>query len=173
MKKDYPVWPLATIFFVVFFGSAGYFLYDVGNLITDPSFFRWNREHHLAHGYRVRQPNNLYRLRLGLLQYAQHHQGNLPPMQNAATAHRALMPYVNHVSPFYNITTGRPLIPNAALSNRNYRSITNGKTLISFYDPAPPEGYPEVYYVTLSGHVEHVSLSRWPQVRQASGVTGP
>ena len=165
------MWTLTAIPIAVALGFVGYSLYGVATVMTDPSYFRWDRAHHLAHGYRFRQPNCLYRLRLGLLRYAQHHRGALPPMQNAAIVQRALMPYVNHVRPFYNITTGRPLIPNASLSNRNYRSITNGGSLIAFYDPQPPEGYPEVYYVTVSGHVDHVSLSRWLVTRRALGVT--
>lgn len=170
MRKDHPAWPLVSVLVVIAFGIVGYFVYDVGTVMTDPGYFRWDRAHHLAHGYRRRQPGNLYRLRLGLLEYAQHHQGSLPPMQNAATVQRALMPYINHVRPFYNITTRRPLIPSANLSNRKYRSITNGNTMIAFYDPDPPEGYPEVYYVTVSGHVDHVSLSRWPVTRRVLGV---
>ena len=173
MKKDYPVWPLAAIFFVVFFGSAGYFLYDVGNLITDPGFFRWDREHHLPHGYRFRQERKLERLAGSLKAYAQHHQGCLPPMKDATSAQTALMPYVKNGEIFFNTATRRPFLPNAALFNRRYRAITNGRTLIAFYDPAPPTGYPEVYYVTVSGHVDHVSLSRWPQFRQKAGIVGP
>lgn len=173
MRKDYPVWPLAAIFVGVFFGSLGYFLYGIGTVMTDPSYFSWDREHHLAHGYRFRQPGNLYRLRLGLLEYAQHHHGSLPPMENAATVQRMLMPYINHDKPFFNITTGRPILPNVALSNRKYRSITNGSTLIAFYDPNPPAGYREVYYVTLSGKVDHVNIAQWPRVRQASGIIAP
>ncbi len=165
------MWPLAAAVTAIVIGVLGYFLHGVGILMSDPSYYRWDRAHHLAYGYRRRQPNNLYYLRLGLLEYAQYHQGNLPPMQNAAAVQRMLIPYVHHARPFYNITTGRPLIPNAALSNRKYRSITNPNIMIAFYDPAPPKSYPEVYYVTLNGHVDHISLSRWPLVRQALGVT--
>lgn len=170
MRSGYPRWPLATTLSVIAVGFVGYLLYGATDLMSDPSYYRWDRAHHLAHGYRLRQPDNLYLLRLGLLGYAQHHQGNLPPIQDAATVQRALMPYVHHVRLFHNITTGHPFIPNAALSNRKYRSIINGKSIIAFYDPEPPEGYPEVYFVTLSGHVDHVSLGRWPLVRQALGI---
>ncbi len=168
MKPHYFLWTAALCLLGVLAWPVCALYNGLSDAIADRSYCRWDRAHHVAHGYRVRQPDNLYLLRLGLLEYAQHHQGSLPPMQNAAIAQLVLMSYVNHIRPFYNLTTDRPLVPNAALSNLKYHSITNRSALIAFYDPKPPEGYPEVYYVTLSGHVDHVSLSHWPQIWQAA-----
>ena len=131
-------------------------------VMSDGSEFEY--DHYRPRAYEYHTTRNLATLQEATVEFAQHHRGYLPPMQNLSAALSALRPYLQHKIPWriYNPATQIPFTPNAALSGQKLGA--SGRIALLFYDANPPAGYRESYYVTVTGKVGHVPVSALPKL---------
>lgn len=92
-------------------------------------------------------------LLLAVTQYTQDADELLPPMQTAAAFDAALRPYVPDPAVFVSRVTGKPFIPNAAISGQSLTSFSDLSTVAVFQDVLPPSNIPSTVGF-LDGHVE-------------------
>ncbi len=137
--------------------------------------------------------NQLKQIGLALLMYAQDYDEMLPPMQNAATVKRALLPYVRgNEAVFADPLTHQPYQPNPSLSGRRRMSFSVGggrdsrgkripprsyradipgpaAQVVAFYEASPaPDGTRAVLF--LDGHVQVIPEAEWPRLKRASKI---
>ena len=67
--------------------------------------------------------SNLKQLGLAMIQYTQDYDEMMPPMKDAATAKKALYPYVKSDDVFLSPKTHQPYLPNTSLSHRSLASF--------------------------------------------------
>ena len=136
--------------------------HELSVVMSDGTQFEY--DHVLPRGYEYHTTRNLATLQEATVEFAQHHKGYLPPMQNSRAAINALRPYLQHEVPWYthNPATQVPFTPNAALSGQKLGAL--GRNALLFYDADPPAGYRESYYVTVIGKVGHVPVSDLPKL---------
>ena len=96
---------------------------------------------------------NARALLLAVTQYEQDADETLPPMQSAAAFDAALRSYVPDPAVFVSRVTGRPFIPNAALSGQSVASFSDMSTVAVFQDVLPPSNIRSTVGF-LDGHVE-------------------
>ena len=77
-------------------------------------------------------------LLLAVTQYAQDYDETLPPASSAAVFDAALRPYVPDPSVFVSRVTGKPFIPNAAISGQSVTAFSDPYTVAVFQDVLPP-----------------------------------
>lgn len=115
---------------------------------------------------------NLKQLSLGLLEYAQDWDETLPPMNDAATVKKTLLPYVKSEQIFLQPETHRPYKANTSLSKRTLASFKDPATMVVFYEDAPDKDNTHAV-AFLDGHVKRIPESQWPALKAASHVPGP
>jgi prepilin-type processing-associated H-X9-DG protein len=131
--------------------------------------------------------SQLKQIGLALLMYAQDYDEMLPPMKDAATVKRVLLPYVHgNAAVFADPLTHEPYQPNASLSGRRrslvvtssrdshekplrrrYQIEIPGSTaqVVAFYEASPAaDGTRAVLF--LDGHVQVISASEWPRLKR-------
>lgn len=157
----------ASILCLIIWGGF-VFWHGLGILLSDSTPFEY--DHHLPRGYLSKTERNLITLQVALIEYAQHHKGYLPPMQNSTITILALKPYLQKAIPWRirNPATGISFTPNAALSHKKLGAASSGGQAIAFYDAHPPSGYPESYYITIKGNVGHVPVTGLPKLLAAT-----
>lgn len=115
---------------------------------------------------------SLKQLSLGLIQYVQDYDENLPPMKDAATVKKALLPYVKDKQVFVQPDTQRPYKVNTSLSKRSLASFNDPATMVIFYEDAPDADNMRAV-AFLDGHVKRIPEAQWPALKRASHVPGP
>lgn len=116
--------------------------------------------------------SNLKQLALGILQYQQDNDENMPPMKDAVTVKKAILPYVKSDETFVQPDTKRPYKPNASLSKRNLASFNDPATMVILYEDAPDRDNTRAV-AFMDGHVKRIPESQWPSLKSASHVPGP
>lgn len=116
--------------------------------------------------------SNLKQLGLGLIQYVQDNDENLPPMKDAATMKKAILPYAKSEKIFIQPDTKRPYKPNTSLSKRNLASFNDPATMVVLYEDAPDQDNTRAV-AFMDGHVKRIPESQWPSLKQTSHVPGP
>ncbi len=116
--------------------------------------------------------SNLKQVSLGLLQYVQDYDENLPPMKDAATVKKAIYPYVKSDQIFIQPDTKRPYKPNSSLSGRSLATFSAPATMVTFYEDAADQDNTRAV-AFLDGHVVRIPEAQWPSLKRASHVPGP
>lgn len=168
MKTNHARWfeiVLALVVGLFLARPLGNFSNAVGDLVTDASFFRFDREHHLAHGHISRTSERLFHLQQALLHYSQAHNGDLSPLKSAYLVRQKLLPFTADKKCFTNLDSV-PFQPNSSLANFKYVQIKNSSHTVLFYDEAPPATYPQVYFVTLDGKLQDTSSNDWIRLQR-------
>ena len=138
-------------------------------------------------GANARSNSNLKQIGLGLLQYAQDYDEQLPPMRSAqsmaqirqpydasklATVQQVLQPYLRSTELFAHPTTRQLYRPNLNLSGRSLAAINEPARTVAFYEAAPaPDGTRAVLY--LDGHVKREQENNWARIRAVSAQFAP
>jgi hypothetical protein len=137
--------------------------------------------------------SQLKQIGLALLMYAQDYDEVLPPMENAATVKRLLLPYVRgNEALFVSPRTHEPYQPNPSVSrrrrasfsmspgrdsrgkpipSRRYRADIPGPAgeIVAFYEASPaPDRTRAVFF--LDGQVRVIPESEWPRLKRASKI---
>jgi len=111
---------------------------------------------------------------LAFLMYTSDHDDVFPPMNDPATARRALAPYAPRIDDgkvdiFVQPDTNRLYIPNKILSKRKHAHIKNPAEMVMFYEGTPDKnGFRNVVYV--DGHVKRLSESEWQVAKRQSKI---
>jgi len=116
--------------------------------------------------------SNLKQMSLGMLQYVQDNDENMPPMKDAATVKNAIYPYVKSDQIFLQPDTKRPYQPNSSLSGRSLATFKDPATMVTFYEDAPDQDNTRAV-AFLDGHAKRIPESQWPSLKSASHVPGP
>ena len=112
---------------------------------------------------------NLKQIGLGMMQYVQDYDENLPPMKSAAATKMALFPYIKNNDVFRQPLTHEPYLPNTSLSGRSLESFGGLATMVVYYEASPmPDGTRAVVF--LDGHAKRIRESDWPALKAASHV---
>lgn len=168
MKTSHARWYEIVIVFIVGLLLArpiGNFMHGVNDLVSDAGFHRFENEHHLPHGYTPATKHRLAELRRALFKYSQHHNGDLSLLKSAALVRQKLSVYTHEERCFTNLV-GKPFQPNTSIANYQYSQIKNPDHVVLFYDESPPDTYPQVYFVTVSGRGEDVSSNDWIRLQR-------
>ena len=152
--------------FVVVVWNRSY--HGLSVLMSDHMEFEY--DHNLPRGYDSKTTGYLEALQGASIIYAQHHKGNLPPMQTSAVTLKALTQYLAHGSKYCanNPATKPPFTPDAKLSGRKMGVVSHGGRAILFYDSDPPANYRRSCYVAIKGVAGHVTASDLPKLLIAS-----
>jgi hypothetical protein len=155
--------PAALVLGGVYWVCIG-MIHGLGVVMSESTEFEY--DHSLPRAYEYHMTRNLMTLQEATIQYAQHHRGFLPSMQNSDATITALRPYLQRKIPWrtYNPATQIPFTPNAALSGQKIGD--SGRNAVLFYDANPPAGYRESYYVTVIGKVGHVPVAALSKMLQ-------
>lgn len=122
----------------------------------------------------MRTTNAMRQIGFAALQYEQDHKGQLPPMTDAASFQKALLPYAMTKDIFVSPATGEPFMPNASLNGKKLSSIS-GETILC-YDQKPISGPNNsddlVRVVSLSQFhgTKAMSERNWQREKAASGI---
>lgn len=92
-------------------------------------------------------------LTLAVTMYVEDYDEQLPDTRTAAAFDTALRPYVPDPAVFNSRVTGKPFIPNAALSGKSITAFSDPSQVALFSDVAPPSRIPATVGF-LDGHVE-------------------
>lgn len=140
---------------------------------------------------RASSTSQLKQIGLAVMMYAQDYDEVLPPMENAATVKRLLLPYVRcDEAVFVHPLTQKLFQPNPSLSRRPLSSVSvDPKTrtlrppvletrcidmgelaqVVAFYEARPaPDGTRAVLF--LDGHVQVIPEAQWPRLKRASKI---
>jgi prepilin-type processing-associated H-X9-DG protein len=99
--------------------------------------------------------------------YTQDYDNVLPPMKDAATVKKALLPYVKNDAVFAHPGTKEPYAPNPILSGRKMAHIANSVEMVALYEATPaPDGKRGVVFV--DGHAKRVQEEEWARLKRAS-----
>lgn len=113
--------------------------------------------------------SNLKQLGLALIMYAQDYDSVLPPMKEAATVKKALLPYTKDESVFVRPDTQEPYQPNPILSRKKLAHIKFPASMVALYESSPAaDGTRGLLF--LDGHVARIPEAEWPQHKQASKI---
>jgi len=122
--------------------------------------------------YDAQSQSNLKQIGLGLIQYTQDSDENLPPMQSAAVAKTAIFPYIKSEAVFRQPQTHEPYQPNTSLSGRSLASFNSPSTMVIYYEASPaPDGTRGVLF--FDGHAKRFPEAEWPALKAASHVPNP
>ncbi len=111
--------------------------------------------------------SNLKQVALGALMYMQDYDEALPPMKDAASAKKALYPYVKNEAIFKDPRTGESYHVNPGASRKHLATIEIPAEFVLFYEAAPAsDGTRAVAFA--DGHVKRISETDWPQVKRRS-----
>ena len=144
-------------------------------LFGPASFKEWKSEWQVQQQLeKSRKTNNaltqLMRLQAATHQYAQDHQGRMPPMQNAAAVKKALQPYLN-AADFVSIASGQEFQPNPSVSGKPLNKSGN---VIWFYDAKRPSETDtpsdSSRAVTYSAGTMSISEAIWQIAKKKSGI---
>jgi prepilin-type processing-associated H-X9-DG protein len=113
--------------------------------------------------------SRLHQLAKALTAYEWDHDEQLPPLWDAATAKKALLPYVRGGSALVHPQTGEPYQPNPTLSRQSLASTAEPWKMAVFWEARPgADGTRGVVFV--DGHVRRVPEAEWPEIRRASKI---
>ncbi|MBI3922616.1 MAG: hypothetical protein HY318_14430 [Armatimonadetes bacterium] len=113
--------------------------------------------------------SNLKQLGLALIMYANDYDDVLPPMKEAATVKKALLPYIRTESIFVHPGTHEPYQPNPILSRKKLAHIKFPASMVALYEASPAaDGTRGLLF--LDGHVARIPETEWPQHKQASKI---
>lgn len=102
-----------------------------------------------------------------LTAYSYDHFGVLPPMPTADAARRALAPYAENATIFFEPGTTRLFKANALLSGRNRAHLRKRSSLVIFYEAQPArDGMRAV--LQLNGRVRRVDAKTWRKLAEQS-----
>lgn len=93
-------------------------------------------------------------LTLAVTQYTEDYDELLPNTQTAAAFDAALRPYVPDPAVFTSRVTGKPFVPNSAISGKSLAAFSDPSTVALFSDAAPPPSSTPATVGFLDGHVE-------------------
>lgn len=110
---------------------------------------------------------NLLRLGGALDLYARAHGGTLPPLQNFAVAHKALLPYAGRLA-FTHPAPGAHFVFNPILSGRKIVHIAQPRDMISAYE-VPPSGAKRAV-LFLNGTVRFLDAAQWRKYSRGSKI---
>ncbi len=124
---------------------------------------------------------DLGRIGLSLLQYAEDFNHTLPPMTDTNTAAKATKDYYKESEGiFVNSQTGQKYQPNTSLSDKKLDALKAGN-IVLFYEPTsssdnkrwvlmllPKAG--DDYDYSKGGWVRQIDEKDWPKLKQASGI---
>ena len=100
--------------------------------------------------------SNMKQLGLGMMMYAQDHNETLPPMQDAASWKKAIMPYIKNEDVFVHPGTKAAYVPNPLMNGRHLADIAEPANTIAATEAAPSaDGTLAVLY--MDGHVKRLS----------------
>jgi hypothetical protein len=110
--------------------------------------------------------SNMKQLGLALMMYSQDYDEVLPPLRDAATLKKVLLPYVRNEDVFKSPGTGQPFLPNSRLSGRPLRKIPSPATTVALYSAVPePTGGRILCFV--DGHAKAVGAREWEAIAAA------
>src|ERR1700738_2853241 len=80
-------------------------------------------------------------LALGIMMYCQDYDETLPPMREAASWKKTVLPYVKSESLFRSPATGQPFQPNPHLAGRRLSQLGRPSSVVMLYSAVPePDG---------------------------------
>jgi prepilin-type processing-associated H-X9-DG protein len=113
--------------------------------------------------------SNLKQVALGTLMYVQDWDERLPPMRDAATMKKAVMPYVKNEAIFKDPRTGEPYRVNPAASRKSLAQVAAPEQFVLFYESTPShDNKRAVAY--LDGHVKRLDPAEWEMAKRKSGI---
>jgi len=113
--------------------------------------------------------SNLKQMAIATLMYSQDWDEVLPPMKDAATARKALMPYCKNEAIFIDPRTNEPYHVNVAASRKKEASIDSPSEFVLFYEATPArDGKRAVAFA--DGHVKRILDPEWEMLRRKSGM---
>lgn len=101
--------------------------------------------------------------------YAAAHDGKLPPMDTPAAFRAAVAPRYTSAKDIFQSPRGNaPYVPNADLSGKPLKSITQPEAVVAFYEPLPPAASAAVTrpraIITLGGTLRTVTPPEWAKL---------
>jgi hypothetical protein len=113
--------------------------------------------------------SNLKQLGIAAIMYCEDYDEVFPPMKDAATVKKALMPYVKADQIFIDPRTQQPYQPNTKMSKKQLAAIAYPDRTVLFYEASPaPDGKRGVVYA--DGHAKRLSESEWAIAKSKSGI---
>jgi hypothetical protein len=107
-----------------------------------------------------------------VLAYTQQHDDRLPPMGDAASLEKAVLPFVKSIEVFKSPATGRAFLPNPNLSGRKLSSLPEPAGVVMLYSAVPePDGTRVV--ARADGAVRTVGAEEWQKLAQAQKLPAP
>jgi hypothetical protein len=136
-----------------------------------PSFFEnlFNKSKEKAEA--TSAVSGMKQLALGVLMYCQDYDETLPPMRDAASLKRTVLPYVKSESLFRSPTSGQPFLPNPHLAGRRLSQLGQPSGAVMLYSAAPgPDGRRVV--ARLDGTVRTVGAEEWKKLAHSQRLPG-
>ncbi len=113
----------------------------------------------------VQAADNLKKIGLTILQYAQDNDEMPPPMRDPSTLQNALNDYIPAAQTFLNPVTSQPFLPNPKCNTIPLAEIDDPASLVIVYDQDPePDGNRWVLYA--DGHIQQVSTDTWTAIAE-------
>jgi prepilin-type processing-associated H-X9-DG protein len=113
--------------------------------------------------------SNLKQVAVGVMMYTMDYDERLPPMRDAATMKRAVMPYVKSDEVFKDPRTGEPYHVNPAASGKSLAQIAAPDRFVILYEASPSrDGKRAVAFV--DGHVKRLDPAEWEMAKRKSGI---
>jgi len=116
--------------------------------------------------------SNMKQLATGIMMYCQDYDETLPPMRDAASLKKVMLPYVKSDSVLRSPATGRPFQPNPRLAGRRLAQLIRPSNVIMLYSAVPePDGRRIV--ARADGAVRIVSTEEWKKLAQSQRLPSP
>lgn len=113
--------------------------------------------------------SNLRQIATAAMMYTQDWDEVLPPMKDAATAKKALMPYCKNEAMFIDPRTNEPYHVNVAASRKHVATVDSPAQFVLFYEATPGrDGKRAVAF--LDGHVKRITEQEWETAKRKSGM---
>jgi prepilin-type processing-associated H-X9-DG protein len=113
--------------------------------------------------------SNLKQIAIAVLMYTQDYDENFPPMSSAASAEKALLPYIKNKDVFVSPLTGEPYRPNPALSRKSLAALEKPAETVLYYEASPAQDKTRgVAFV--DGHVRRIPEIEWEHLKRKSGI---
>jgi hypothetical protein len=111
--------------------------------------------------------NRLKQVSIALMMYLQDYDERFPPMKEAITGKKVLLPYIKNEIPFIQPETGEPYGVNHTLSYHTLAEIEDPANLVTFFETGPDmDGMRAVAF--LDGHVKRHTEAQWPELIKVS-----
>ncbi len=120
---------------------------------------------------KVCSSSRLSDLKSAAWQYAEEHNGKLPPLGSVSEAHAALNSPRRVDSWEIIRAPGRFYQPNPSLSGKVLDKIADADETVLFYEPGERYGSRAVVFV--DGHTRRIPRASWPALKKQSKITAP